>query len=428
MKRLIICCDGTWDKLSDPYPTNVVKIARAFKDVDDQGVAQLVYYDEGLGTNSIKDRIPGGAFGLGIGRDIRDAYCFLSCNYSQGDEIYLFGFSRGCTTVRCLAQMINDYGIVGRQFIRFIPQIYKHYSLTRGTAFKRGLSLQEKNKILSANSPPVYSGKENPFTYDFEIFRRGAERESLSEVTYNFLNHWVSNLNNQAIQNVKINVLGCWDTVGQLGIPDIFSWLPFDRHSRIRFHDYKVSENVVLALHACAVDECRRYLRNTLMEVAENAQTRLRQFWFPGDHGSIGSGNIQDQKYTLSNIPLHWMINSFDAHKSMVNRDHLHTPQLFQDDDICNPLATFPKNPGFFPKVGLAYKRPLPETTQYYDTENDNPNQFHFSVIRRLAAKDLDYKQKFPKNLEPFREHLEKQANMVTAEELKQWECQLQNC
>jgi len=58
MKRLIICCDGTWDTLRDVYPTNIVKLARAIQPRDAKGVEQLVYYDEGLGSNSILDRLP----------------------------------------------------------------------------------------------------------------------------------------------------------------------------------------------------------------------------------------------------------------------------------------------------------------------------------------------------------------------------------
>lgn len=38
MKRLIVCCDGTWQKLASEYPTNVVKIMQAVKPVGDDGV------------------------------------------------------------------------------------------------------------------------------------------------------------------------------------------------------------------------------------------------------------------------------------------------------------------------------------------------------------------------------------------------------
>ena len=106
MKRLIVCCDGTWQKLANSCPTNVVKIAQAIKPVASDGTPQIVFYDEGIGTGDEINRITGGAFGWGIDQNIQDAYRFLCLNYEAGDEIYLFGFSRGAYTVRSLAGLL----------------------------------------------------------------------------------------------------------------------------------------------------------------------------------------------------------------------------------------------------------------------------------------------------------------------------------
>ena len=104
MKRLIVCCDGTWNRLDTQCPTNVVRVAQAVKRTASDGVPQIVFYDEGIGVDS--NKIVGGVTGLGIDKNIQDAYRFLSFNYDRGDEIYLFGFSRGAYTVRSLAGMI----------------------------------------------------------------------------------------------------------------------------------------------------------------------------------------------------------------------------------------------------------------------------------------------------------------------------------
>ncbi len=100
MKRLIVCCDGTWQQLNSNYPSNVIKIAQAVKSSASDGVPQIVFYDEGIGVESHK--LLGGVTGLGIDENIQDAYRFLCLNYEHGDEIYLFGFSRGAYTVRSL--------------------------------------------------------------------------------------------------------------------------------------------------------------------------------------------------------------------------------------------------------------------------------------------------------------------------------------
>ena len=131
MKRLIVCCDGTWQDLKKDYPTNVVKMIQAIKPVDTHDIHQIVYYDEGLGTKLIDTgfslidillKFGGGALGLGIDHKIQDAYGFLCLNFEPDDEIYLFGFSRGAYTVRCLAGLIYNSGLLHRKFIRKIPE------------------------------------------------------------------------------------------------------------------------------------------------------------------------------------------------------------------------------------------------------------------------------------------------------------------
>ena len=99
MKRIVICCDGTWNKPDQPSPTNVVKVAITLKITDGAGVEQLLFYDQGVGTGTF-DRIRGGAFGVGLSRNIQEAYRFLVFNYEPGDELFFFGFSRGAYTVR----------------------------------------------------------------------------------------------------------------------------------------------------------------------------------------------------------------------------------------------------------------------------------------------------------------------------------------
>jgi uncharacterized protein (DUF2235 family) len=99
MKRLVLCCDGTWNRADQEKndvlcPTNVVKLAYRVAKRDHNGTLQVVYYDQGVGTGNALDRLSGGALGKGLEENIHDAYRFLIANYEQDDEIYLFGFSR----------------------------------------------------------------------------------------------------------------------------------------------------------------------------------------------------------------------------------------------------------------------------------------------------------------------------------------------
>ena len=101
-KRLVVCCDGTWNSPDEKNPTNVSKIALAIAPSDASGKEQRTYYGSGVGTRK-NERFRGGAFGVGLSRDVRNAYRFLVDNFEPGDEIYFFGFSRGAFTARSTA-------------------------------------------------------------------------------------------------------------------------------------------------------------------------------------------------------------------------------------------------------------------------------------------------------------------------------------
>ncbi|NEN95844.1 MAG: DUF2235 domain-containing protein [Moorea sp. SIO3I7] len=256
MKRLVVCCDGTWQDLSSTYPTNVVKIAQAVKPLGSDGILQIVFYDEGIGTeDSLKSKLFGGAFGRGIDSNIQDAYRFLCLNYVPGDEIYLFGFSRGAYTVRSLAGMIYNSGLLSRSEIRKAPEAYELY----------------RSRDIKPNHQQMV-----------------AFREKYGE-------------------RVPITLLGCWDTVGSLGIPNLSPFLRFDKkvNEKYRFHDTSLSPIIKHGLHAVSIDEQRKVFDVTPMDKSD---LKVLEVWFPGVHGSVGGGS-QEQS-GLSDCALQWMMDS----------------------------------------------------------------------------------------------------------------------
>ncbi len=280
MKRLIVCCDGTWQGLSSDYPTNVVKIAQAVKPVADDGTVQMLFYDEGVGTGDKADKIFGGAFGWGINKNIQDAYRFLCLNYDEGDEIYLYGFSRGAYTVRSLAGLINCSGLLRRDHIRQVPEAYNLY----------------RQKAKKGETPIAETAKASDFRRNFG-------------------------------DRVPITFLGCWDTVGALGVPDQISWLSLDKffNDKYKFHDEYLSKIIQHARHAVAIDERRKVFDVTPMKV-DQPQRDLKQVWFPGDHGCLGGGTKAN--VGLSDGALQWMIEEseprgleFDTAKILYQED-----------------------------------------------------------------------------------------------------------
>ena len=300
IKRLVVCCDGTWQNLVKDYPTNVVKTVQSVKPLDSEGINQVVYYHEGVGAESniskeeelpilrvghlegLIDSVGGGGFGEGIDRNIKDAYRFLCINYSPGDEIYLFGFSRGAYTVRSLAGMLNCCGLLRREHLRHIPHAYELY--------------RDQTKWDSEDMEQL-----RPLCHSSEEYG----------------------------DRVPITLLACYDTVGSLGVPNVTfdltekqiplvshipgiidKTVPIDKllnRKRYAFHDTKLGLIIQHALHAMAVDENRDTFSITPMQKNDKAKHQtLRQVWFPGGHGCVGGGTEHESK--LANNALRWMI------------------------------------------------------------------------------------------------------------------------
>jgi uncharacterized protein (DUF2235 family) len=150
MKRLILCFDGTWNAVLDPDTvTNVVKLAQAIRPTASDGIKQVVYYNSGVGSGGTIDRILGGVFGFGLESNVKRALAFLTLNYevredadgrekkvfrdgieyTDGDEIFLFGFSRGAYTARALAGVIGGAGIPKHTDFQDLELLWNHYRI-----------------------------------------------------------------------------------------------------------------------------------------------------------------------------------------------------------------------------------------------------------------------------------------------------------
>lgn len=258
-KRIAIFCDGTWnspDKTVDGIhvPTNVVKLVQAVRAQGSDKLEQIPYYDAGVGTSgSMLKRMYDGATGRGLTKNILQAYQFLIRNYVPGDELFFFGFSRGAFTVRSLAGLIRNCGILKSAYEDMADRALALYRSSDPTAHPRQL--------------------------EATLFRR----------TYA-----VSDI-------VPVRYIGVWDTVGALGNPLVMRVLSGGR----QFHDTALSSTVDNAYQALAVDEHRRKFEATLWHKQSSAKNQtLAQAWFAGVHSNVGGGYA---KTGLSDIALEWI-------------------------------------------------------------------------------------------------------------------------
>lgn len=254
-KKIVICCDGTWNKPDQRAPTNVPRIAEAVRPTDAEGRQQLAYYHAGVGTNGW-DRLIGGAFGFGLSRNVRDAYRFVVENFTPGDELFFFGFSRGAYTVRSVVGFIRNCGILRPEFADKIGEAYALY----------------RNR----------KDRTRPAAVQAQRFREAYSQEA------------------------PIRFLGVWDTVGSLGIPLSGFRLINLFNRQFQFHDTELSRNVKAAFQALAIDERRRPFRPAIWRKHEAADDQqVEQMWFSGVHSDVGGGLPERE---LADIAMAWMV------------------------------------------------------------------------------------------------------------------------
>src|SRR3954447_4517148 len=126
MKRIVFCFDGTWNALNANTPTNVVLTAASIVRATKDGITQLIHYDEGVGTGRL-EKWSGGVFGAGLTDNVREAYRFLIFNYDPGDEIFVFGFSRGTYSARTFVGFIRYAGPLSRLHAARIDEALQLY-------------------------------------------------------------------------------------------------------------------------------------------------------------------------------------------------------------------------------------------------------------------------------------------------------------
>jgi len=307
-KKLIVFCDGTWNRSDQkgddgrPCPTNVLKLFEVTLPYDKENNPQVIHYVEGVGTRRM-EKILGGGFGYGISDNIKNAYSFIVSNYQPGDEIFLFGFSRGAYTARSIAGMIRNVGILRRDKLHLVQKSYDIY----------------KDK----------SPKWHPKSKNSIIFRE--------ENTH---------------QNETIKLIGVWDTVGALGAPfgAVMRWI-LGKVFDCRFHDVRLSSIIESAYHALAIDERRWPFRPTLWQLNEKHQQKnadslaagdipfYEQKWFPGVHSNVGGGYPNTG---LSNCTLDWMATRAVHHGLNVDLEALSNPPYAADVKVeINNSQTF---------------------------------------------------------------------------------------
>lgn len=250
-KNIVICCDGTGNVIGENQ-SNVVKLVRTILR-DHKG--QCVFYDPGVGTLAARetttktakkiDKLMGLAFGVGIRRNIEEAYLYLMEHYNPGDKVFMFGFSRGAYTVCSLAALLHSCGL-----------------------------LEKGNENLVQLALNVYqNSKTKPD--DAQLLKATFSREC------------------------KPHFLGIWDTVASVGI--VMNGNPFPSAA--------MNPDVRHIRHAVSIDERRAKFQVEQWVTPDTSKEQtVKEVWFAGVHSDVGGGYAEEES-GLSKIALEWMLS-----------------------------------------------------------------------------------------------------------------------
>ena len=256
MKRILIFFDGTWNRPdARDETTNVVKLHSAVAPKDAAGHDQIAHYEIGIATDKALGRwtFAAGAIGVGVAERVISGYDVLCRLYQPGDEIQIYGFSRGAFQARSLGGLVTLLGI-----------------LKPDAAFKAEEAWQ-----------------------CYQQWTRAPDESRIAA------------LRAASHHPVRVGLIGVWDTVGNLGVP--FAPRRIDKRE-LAFRDQQLSPLVGIGLHALSIDEPRGPFRPTLWTRKWNEKLpegqSIEQVWFPGCHANIGGGYPDSG---LSDISLLWM-------------------------------------------------------------------------------------------------------------------------
>ncbi|MET0181173.1 MAG: DUF2235 domain-containing protein [Novosphingobium sp.] len=298
-KRILLFSDGTGNSSARIFRTNVWRMYQAVDlgPTQPDQVVQIGFYGNGVGTSNFRPLAAlGGIFGFGLKRNVVELYEFLCRNYQVGDEIFVFGFSRGAFTIRLLVELICTQGIVRYDDPSGPLQSEAQLQRQSREAFRR------MHAGWRLNNPVADAGRKLVLRLVAALRRawlalRGIDAEPVV---------W------DIPGGVAIEFVGLWDTVAAYGGPIVEITRAVDDWIwPLTMPDFELSRRVRCARHALALDDARDSFQPMLWDETRESPPepgqapRLKQVWFTGMHADVGGGYPDD---SLSYVSLTWMI------------------------------------------------------------------------------------------------------------------------
>ncbi|PBK63035.1 hypothetical protein ARMSODRAFT_1088822 [Armillaria solidipes] len=309
-RTLVLCFDGTGDQF-DADNSNIVQLCSLLK--RDDRSQQMVYYQAGIGTYT-SPQIPGLltskiyktvdlAIACSLDAHVMDGYEFLMQNYHSGDRICIFGFSRGAYTARSLAGMIHKVGLLPPDNWQQVPFAYKMYTRTdeigwcQSTAFKEAFCMDVPLEFVGVWDTVDSVGivpRRLPFTTSNTIIRTFRHAISLDEHRAKFkANLW----NWPSARDLKLSTPKSSPLSSRKNTVDSSVHKPRDMYGVVPGTEWSPDDEKLL-------EKMERLHSSPAAQ-----HTDVEEVWFAGCHCDIGGGSVKNSmRYSLSRIPLRWMI------------------------------------------------------------------------------------------------------------------------
>jgi hypothetical protein len=365
-KRIVVCSDGTGNSAIKGRGTNVFKLFEAVDldthRFDAEATPQIAIYDDGVGTEKFKPlKVLSGATGWGLSRNVKHLYKELARVYDPGDDIYMFGFSRGAFTVRTLVGFIQTCGLVDPE--RLQPRTFG--SLQK--AVDEGYKAYRK-------------------CYRPALWQVLGRRKSLANEAFKKAHSLPC--------DIPIRFIGVWDTVDAVGLPFRLSDVINATLYQFKFSDHKLSPLVRRACQALSIDDQRESFAPLLWTEDPQDQSRIQQVWFAGAHSNVGGGY---PKQGMSLVALDWLLSeaerplepaagqTLDPAKLKGLRICASERQAFRehasvDDKLYDPRAG----------AGVFYRWKIRDIASLCALNGVTP-KVHVSVLERIAHGTDDY-------------------------------------
>ncbi|KAH8777338.1 hypothetical protein F5883DRAFT_234384 [Diaporthe sp. PMI_573] len=461
-RKLILCFDGTGNKFhGNDSDSNILKI---FRMLDREADDQYHYYQPGIGTyvistslshTSVRSRLRSwytkakdSAVGSSFDQHVVGGYRFLMRFYSPGDEIYIFGFSRGAYIARFLAEMLDYVGLLSHgneEMVQFAWKTFSEWQCRRTVGEGDIQGMRKKEEMYefmtgfretfsrpvrrirflglfdTVNSVPRFETawmERSKFPYtarsSAKVVRHAVsidERRAKFRQDLIYQSHgrkmWPQQngtqhdaKNGAAVQKEdRGRRSSCFDQLGVPGQDGIRQPAPYRRHCRSRSQ----------ANLSTADDGASTFSQagpggdGEESESDDETEQDVDEVWFAGGHGDVGGGwPVDPDTKSTSHVPLVWLVREamkaglqFDTEKviAMGCADVLDCEPAYKDQHTAVPdIRVDPSSPPCWPEVSGESGR-KPSSSGSSDTTADQgppQNPFHELMHKAHVARTHD--------------------------------------